>query len=46
VHANIYKIHEHSFFTPFISKNDYDKPKVKNIIIIYNVKAEKLRKLM
>jgi len=26
---NIHKIHEHSFFIPFISKNDYDKPKVK-----------------
>ncbi len=25
------KKHEHSIFTPFLSKNDYDKPKVKNI---------------
>jgi hypothetical protein len=26
-----YKKHDHWHFTPHISKNDYDKPKVKNI---------------
>ncbi len=44
MHANIYqfkkKKHEHTFFTPLISKNDYDKPKVKNIMILYNVKLK------
>jgi hypothetical protein len=31
--------HEHSLFTLFISKNDYDKLKIK--MILYNVKSKK-----
>jgi hypothetical protein len=30
--------HEHSLFTPFISKNDYDKYKM----ILYNVKSKNI----
>jgi hypothetical protein len=28
---NFLKKHEHSFFTPSISKNDYDKTKIKKL---------------
>ncbi len=50
MHANIYKTfqnkHKRSLLTPLISKNDYDKPKVKNIMILYNVKVEKHRNIL
>jgi hypothetical protein len=43
---NFYKKHKHSHFTPFISKNDYDKPTIKNLMILYNVKVQKLKNIL
>jgi hypothetical protein len=48
MHVNIYKTFTINmsthFLTPLISKNDYDKPKLKNKLC--NVKGEKLEKLL